>query len=71
MPKVKPLEWDECQADTEIGTYDFGRIGGLWTLRLDGVDIETGQESNFRRAAGAAKEAAQNHHEKRVLALLI
>lgn len=68
--KIKPLDWDESQAETPFGVYDFGRIGGAWTLRFNEVVIESGVESNFRRAAGAAKEAAKFHHESRILEAL-
>jgi hypothetical protein len=69
-PKVKPLEWDDVQADSVFGVYDFGRIGGIWTLRLDGHDIETGVSTNYRTAAGDAKAAAQADYERRILSAL-
>lgn len=67
---VKLLVWDDIQAETEIGTYDFGFIGGAWTLRFRGDEIEHGIAQNYRVARADAKAAAQADYTARILSAL-
>jgi hypothetical protein len=69
-PKVKPLEWDDVQAETPFGAYDFGYVGRVWTLRFCGNQIEYGIAGNCRTARAEAKDAAQHHFATRILSTL-
>ncbi len=76
--KVKALEWKGMvpTAETIVGAYSIGRIGGNWSVGLlrhgnsYEAQIASGEAPLFEIALVAAKAAAQADYERRIISAL-
>ena len=68
---IKPLIWELSNARSIVGTYNIGRIGGEWWVRLRDCEIAEGHAPSFEAAEIAAKAAAQSDHDARVRSVLV
>lgn len=67
---IKPLTWELSNARSIVGTYNIGRVGGEWWVRLRDCEIADGHASSFEAAEIAAKAAANADYERRILSAL-
>lgn len=76
--KVKALEWKGLvpKAETIVGEYSIGRIGGSWNVWLTkhvgsyDTHIASGETVGFEEALTEAKAAAQADYERRIISAL-
>ncbi|GGE18468.1 hypothetical protein GCM10011390_42060 [Aureimonas endophytica] len=75
--RVRDLRWDGNYADTPLGVYSIGRIGGSWHVELQRTQsvaifalIAKGAASDFDAALNEAKSAAQADYERRIMSAI-